>query len=187
MERADDYPWYTVVTGDSLAQGDLLDNCPVFIAPAELAAPEAGPKMAEDAIQAEFRYEPFDLIVMSQTCDLVEGREKVDEVLLCPVHVREEFPSGQQLSRASTWEEARKGRLPAYHVLAECDLEPLRTEPRIVSFRRTFSLPIAFVRRFARAHTPRLRLMPPYREHLSQAFARFFMRVGLPADIPAFK
>jgi hypothetical protein len=24
-----------------------------------------------------------------------------------------------------------------------------------------------------------LRLLPPYREHLSQAFARFFMRVGL--------
>lgn len=23
-------------------------------------------------------------------------------------------------------------------------------------------------------------LMPPYREHLSQAFARYFMRVGLP-------
>ena len=25
---------------------------------------------------------------------------------------------------------------------------------------------------------------PPYREHLAQAFARFFMRVGLPIDIP---
>ena len=27
----------------------------------------------------------------------------------------------------------------------------------------------------------------PYREHLAQAFARYFMRVGLPVDIPAFK
>jgi hypothetical protein len=32
----------------------------------------------------------------------------------------------------------------------------------------------------------RLRLLPPYREHLSQSFARFFMRVGLPIDIPPF-
>ena len=32
-----------------------------------------------------------------------------------------------------------------------------------------------------------LRLLPPYGEHLSQAFARFFMRVGLPVDIPPFK
>ncbi len=30
---------------------------------------------------------------------------------------------------------------------------------------------------------PRLRLLPPYREHLSQAFARFFMRVGLPVQV----
>ncbi len=30
----------------------------------------------------------------------------------------------------------------------------------------------------------RLRLLPPYREHLSQSFARQFMRVGLPIDLP---
>jgi hypothetical protein len=29
-------------------------------------------------------------------------------------------------------------------------------------------------------------LLPPYREHLSQAFARFFMRVGLPVEVPPF-
>jgi len=33
----------------------------------------------------------------------------------------------------------------------------------------------------------RLRLLPPDREHLAQAFARFFMRAGLPIDIPEFK
>jgi hypothetical protein len=32
-----------------------------------------------------------------------------------------------------------------------------------------------------------LRLCPPYREHLAQAFARFFMRVGLPIPIPPAK
>ena len=30
-------------------------------------------------------------------------------------------------------------------------------------------------------------IIPPIREHLSQAFARFFMRVGLPFNIPPFK
>jgi len=29
----------------------------------------------------------------------------------------------------------------------------------------------------------RIRLLPPYREHLSQSFARYFMKVGLPQDI----
>jgi hypothetical protein len=42
------------------------------------------------------------------------------------------------------------------------------------------------VREFAHQMGDRLRLLPPYREHLSQAFARLFMRVGLPADIPPF-
>jgi hypothetical protein len=31
-----------------------------------------------------------------------------------------------------------------------------------------------------------VRLLPPYREHLAQAFARFFIRVGLPVDVPPF-
>jgi len=39
------------------------------------------------------------------------------------------------------------------------------------------------LRGLAQRGEPRLRLRPPYREHLSQAFARFFMRVGLPTDI----
>src|SRR5262249_39772943 len=32
-----------------------------------------------------------------------------------------------------------------------------------------------------------LRLHSPYREHLAQAFARYFMRVGLPHDARAFE
>ncbi len=35
----------------------------------------------------------------------------------------------------------------------------------------------------AARNEPRLRLLPPYREHLSQAFARFFMRVVLPVEV----
>ena len=36
---------------------------------------------------------------------------------------------------------------------------------------------------YAQRAKSRLRLRPPYREHLSQAFARFFMRVGLPQAV----
>jgi len=31
-----------------------------------------------------------------------------------------------------------------------------------------------------------LRMLSPYREHLAQGFARYFMRVGLPHDAKAF-
>jgi hypothetical protein len=30
-------------------------------------------------------------------------------------------------------------------------------------------------------------LRSPYLEHFSQTFARYFMRVGLPSDIPSYK
>ena len=57
----------------------------------------------------------------------------------------------------------------------------------LVDFHRIFSLPLEFMRSLAQTRGPHLRLLPPYREHLGQAFARYFMRVGLPADIPPSK
>jgi hypothetical protein len=57
----------------------------------------------------------------------------------------------------------------------------------VVDFRRLFTLPKSFLSEFAASSGPRLRLRSPYREHLAQAFARYFMRVGLPHDAKAFE
>ncbi|MHB1424077.1 MAG: hypothetical protein ACYC3I_12945 [Gemmataceae bacterium] len=57
----------------------------------------------------------------------------------------------------------------------------------VVDFHRLFTLPKMFVSRFAANVGPRLRLRSPYREHLAQAFARYFMRVGLPHDARVFE
>ena len=57
----------------------------------------------------------------------------------------------------------------------------------IVDFRTVFSVPFDFLKHKILNTPTRLRLLSPYKEHLSQAFARFFMRVGLPVDIPKFK
>jgi hypothetical protein len=78
-------------------------------------------------------------------------------------------------------------RNPSPKRLAPCDLPGFARDLRIVDFRRVYSLPLAFVRQRVAMAGDRLRLLPPYREHLSQAFARFFMRVGLPVDIPPFR
>jgi hypothetical protein len=117
---------------------------------------------------------------------MVKGREKILEVLLCPVWRRSELTEGY-LATTRGLEDARKGNLPACHVLGECSLNGFLRERRVVDFRRVYSLPLAFIRRWAAGRGHRLRLLPPYREHLSQSFARFFMRVGLPVDIPPFK
>lgn len=55
---------------------------------------------------------------------------------------------------------------------------------RIVDFHGVYTAPREFLESWNRRRAqPRLRLLSPYREHLSQAFARFFMRVGLPVAI----
>lgn len=172
------YPWYQAFRGDEIEQGDIFEACPVFLPPEDLAE---GPLTT-----ATFRWEERDLIVLSQSCDLVKGRERITDVLLCAVWRRSELTEGH-LATNKGMEDARRGSLPGFHVLAACPLSNLEREIRVVDFRRVYSLPLSFLRKRARAGGERIRLLPPYREHLSQAFARFFMRVGLPVDVPPFK
>lgn len=168
------YPWYAAMAGDDLEQGDILESCPVFLPPSDLAS-----HVRSEAI---FRWETRDLILMSQSCDLVRGREKITDVLFCAVWKRSEINLAlDQL------EQVRKGGVPTLHILAECSLNSLQREVSVVDFRCVHSLPVQFVRERCVSTGRRLRLLPPYREHLSQAFARFFMRVGLPVDIPPFR
>ena len=57
----------------------------------------------------------------------------------------------------------------------------------VVDFHYVYTAPTSYVKQHAAQSGKRLRVCPPYKEHLAQAFARFFMRVGLPADIPEGK
>jgi hypothetical protein len=57
----------------------------------------------------------------------------------------------------------------------------------VVDLHRIFVLPKSLVTAVASTTGPRLRLCSPYREYLAQAFARYFMRVGLPLDAQAFE
>ncbi len=176
---ANGYPWFSIVEGDEIEQGDIFENCPIFIPPSHLTLTVEGTPP-----QAIFDWEGRDLVVMSQSCDLVKAREKLDEVVLCAVWNRSELTD--KLAKIDTLEQARKGQLPDIHVIAASTVAGFERDIRIVDFRRIYSLPVPFVRHKA-ASSKRLRLLPPYREHLSQSFARFFMRVGLPINIPPFK
>jgi len=72
--------------------------------------------------------------------------------------------------------------------LITCDIEGFETEDYlIVDFHNVYSIHYDLLINIVQKQTKRIRLLPPYREHLSQAFARFFMRIGLPVDIPPFK
>jgi hypothetical protein len=57
----------------------------------------------------------------------------------------------------------------------------------VVDFREIYSLPHDYLADHAKRLGPHWRLKSPFPEHFSQAFARFFMRVGLPSTIPEFR
>jgi len=169
----DKYPWYGLVEGDSLEQGDILRQCPVLLPMPDMTFP-----LTDNSISADLL--TFDVIVMTQSCDLVN--DKVPDVILCShFDLNEAGMLDASLGKKDTHKAILNGYRHRYMMLASNAEPPMGH--RIVDFGRIFCLPKAFVRQFASGQGKRLRLCPPYREHLSQSFARFFMRVGLPQNI----
>ncbi len=170
------YPWYEIANSDDeLLQGDFIKSCPIIIPPTQI---EYGTVNA-DVVE-------YDVVVMSQSCDLTQG--KLDLVLVCPFWPLSIFEERSNFFKGRKGKEAlRRGNVPGYNLLNKCEIDGFKTEHLVVDFRNVFSVPFKFVVEMVKDRGKRVRLLPPYREHLSQAFARFFMRVGLPVDIPSFK
>ncbi len=173
-----EYPWYEIVVSDAwLSQGDFFESCPVLVPRTVID---------RDVEVAVANVEEYDVVVMSQSCDL-EYR-KLNIVLVCPVWSLNEFGEKSSYFKGSRGKEAlRRGHLPGYHLLNKCELEGFQKDYSVVDFRNVYGVPFDFLFEISKQKGHRLRLLPPYREHLSQAFARFFMRVGLPSDIPSFE
>jgi hypothetical protein len=170
------YPWYETVQTQWLEQGDILRSFPVLVAGSNLA-------LGVDHVQGEIV--TVDVVVMTQSCDL--ENDKIRSVLLCPVHDLWLFVE-EAKKRNENWsseirEKLRQGNLPGYHLLADANQDGMELPLSVVDFHEVYTAPIEQVKQFTAPVRGRLRLCPPYKEHLAQAFARFFMRVGLPVPI----
>ncbi len=178
-------PWYSIVNGENLQQGDFIDKCPAFIPEYNFRSAylAQNDKMAEYEISGY--WQEYDVVIMNQSCDLQHGKLKF--VLVCPHWSLEELgEQNQEFKNRKTREEIRRGYRPGYHMLNACTLDEKQHGIRVVEFGSVFSIPFDFLTHFAGTQGKRVRLLPPYREQLSQAFGKFFMRVGLPNDIPSF-
>jgi hypothetical protein len=183
--------WYESVEATrTLMQGDFILDCPVVAwrdQPIEFASGQEAEslKVASQVIVA-------DVIVMTQACDL--ENEKVSNVILCPHYTLSaykklwevEMGARGQNPNTKAWkgfcDDVKDGFQWNLAMLNEDD--DMKAEHRIVDFHEVFTAPRVFLESLLKGRTHgRLRLLPPYREHLSQAFARFFMRVGLPSPI----
>jgi hypothetical protein len=171
--------WYSFAK-DDLQQGDILEEFPVF---------SLSPESYNAGYSPTFDRHKENLIILSQSCDLAADHEKLQELLACPLWMRADLPRTHHLATDKGMEDARRGNLPGFHLLARCSLPGFDRDFRIVDFSQIYSIPIGYVRQHLSAtFTARLRLVSPFRELLAQAFARFIMRVAVPdeAVIPSF-
>ena len=178
--------WYELVNGDVLRQGDLLHDCPVFLPPKDyvLGSEQANP----DELTTPIIY---NVVVLNQSCDLENKKLQhvlvapfwpmSESVALIPGHIREDPALVLKF-----WEQVRRGYQWPLHMLNMCELTGFETEIQVVDFRQLFTTSHNLARQIAGSSENRLRVKSPYREHLAQALAKFFMRVGLPSDIEAF-
>lgn len=173
-----EYHWYKIIEGDNnINQGDLIYQCPILIPPSKIPI--------EKEMIVDIDVKISNVIVMSQSCDLIYG--KIKFVLVCPfISLTDFVKSNPDYNSIKAKNKLLQGHYPGYHLLNKCEEKHFEPDFLIVNFRDVFGVDFSFLREFIKTKGRRLRLLPPYREHLSQAFARFFMRVGLPADIPAF-
>lgn len=166
------YPWYTVVKGNEIQQGDILFDIDI-----PMARQIEGDRIGD--------IETYDLVVMTQSCDI--PRARTEFLILCPIWPLEQAAKLHSDFGARAGKETlRKGGFVGFHLLNKCELAGFERDFMVVQFERVIERPKDSIQEFAARQEARLRLLPPYREHLAQAFARFFMRVGLPIDIPAF-
>lgn len=194
-----EYPWYEEVSAtETLLQGDLIESCPVltFKESTSLSSYDTREDLIQ-SLQKSAGIQILRAIVMTQACDIVQG--KVRNIILCPIYNLDQWKSlweeaekrtGNSISK-SNWDRhtshLRQGRLWNLALLNSREKTKetdINITHQVVDFHEVFSLPLQFLSYWVQiCGGNRLRLLPPYREHLSQAFARFFMRVGLPVDI----
>lgn len=176
--------WWSNVPADApLTQGDFIEACPVV-------AWDDAAVHAASRLEAAVRAVAADVIVMTHACDLEHG--KVHNVLLCPCERLSSYKtmwednqrSRGQIPTPRSWTKHCESMRDGYAWnLGLLDATP-GGEHVVVDFHEVYTVPRLFLDSFLREQgQPRFRLASPYREHLSQAFARFFMRVGLPAQV----
>lgn len=175
-------PW-EATSGSQLQQGDWLPQCPVPVFATESA-------LASPGDLADVGLAPTDVVVVTQSCDLeVRGAKppKVRLVAVCPMYSLSRWvevnPNFQEVKPK---EQMRRGEVAGVHLIATPDAPEDNQRVLVASFREIYSLPYEFISSHAARAGRRWRLRSPYLEHFSQAFARFFMRVGLPSDIPPY-
>jgi hypothetical protein len=176
--------WWTATSAAGHEQGDLLVDFPVVHVESV--------EVAGDTADVRSRVEFIDGIIVTQTCDL--DNAKVANILLARVtswadFAAAQFAAGNTAVKSSGFRRNLiRGDIPPLMLLHAREPQP-SLEWSVADFRELHVVDRARIDEFVdqQGRRRRLRLFSPYKEHFAQAFARFYMRVGLPHDARAFE
>jgi hypothetical protein len=135
-----DFPWYSVVQGGVLEQGDLLLGCPRFVLPAEAGRVDGAVSLVRETVDA---------VILTQSCDLAirpDGQCEASDVLLCPFYFKKDLTDHPVFRKDEAWEEVRKGRRPFFHLLNECRLAAQEQDFALIDFHAPFTLSVPWRR-----------------------------------------
>lgn len=161
--------------GTELSQGELVRACWVPLLTADTIT-----KAETIVLENESR----DLIVLTQSCDLDNGKE--NPVLLCDCNTVAELEDDPSYKTKQGWlKDVAAGRVGALHLLpglsTRAEADPLKTKEQFVcDFRAIVALPRAYLDKHLSIVGSRHRLRSPYLEKFSQAFGIRCMRVATP-------
>jgi hypothetical protein len=180
-----DWPWYKVVDSSMpLVQGDILPNCPCIALPLKDENGQFIEIHEDEDVKIVSDPDIFDnAIIITQTCDIADGDVKF--VQLCPIWPLLYYYSQIELEldeedRNSWPGNVQADRMFGYTTINECKEDGFKSEPMVIEFFRTFFVPLDFLQhRYVIPDNKRLRLLPPYREKVAQAYASFIMRVSI--------
>lgn len=170
-------PFWLKIDESSLRQGDYLPRC--FV-------PTFAPASEKQTDVQDVRVDVFDLIVLTQSCDLENRKARL--VAMSPIYHLSTFEkTNPAFANKGKRNDLRRGKIEGLHLLASPTNPDDNMDALLVDFREIYSLPYPYLLQHATQLGSRWRLRSPFLEHFSQTFARFFMRVGLPSSIPEFK
>lgn len=171
-----------------IAQGDILRDISFLV-----GAESKNSTASLDSIELQYA------VVMNQDCDLNsdylseqdsngKGSSSIPSILLCPAYPAEQFFKGEHIAEWNL--QKMNGKLPdkirkndelkRYHYIAS-DTE-LNIPELVIDFKHFYTIPrdtIYEIRKSSYIAT----ISELYREELSQRFANFLARIGLPEGV----
>lgn len=168
--------WYTEVdSGEAINQGDIFFKCPVLVPDPEFDFSKIDFSDLGSFNKIELKIYTIDLIVLTQSCDIVND-PPIDEIILARID--------DVKGESNTFlKEVLSNRRPPYHLIGKNEIGNIKMNYQIVDFTSIYSIPRVMLEKFKEQQKTRLRLNSPYLELMSQRFGNLFSRVGLPKNI----